>query len=1015
MVLLSVLICEPAWGGEDRELWKLAWEDDFNRAEVGDEWFQWMGESKIVDGRLYLWGGCATLLTERRFQPDVMLEFIAEADRDKPACDLSAAVAADKCYGWWHILAFGGRSNQVNQIYGGGASIVDKSPSLLIEYGKKYKMTAVKEGTRLTYYVDGVKIIENDDPDPLGGPGFDRVGLITWTGMYVDDFKVYERITPAANGPTMIHSLPDVGYGWDNRKLSYTKEATEAIQRGVAAYNQRNYEEAFQRFANISPPSLASVAGLAYVIGDVGYQEDPGDQQKIADLAAEVAGRSPDDQGAQIFARAAKWFSGITLAGRDRRSATRLHWIGPANNPFYYKASLYRTRYKYASILEFGGQNTHHMKTAMEEFNELKTIWPEHRGLRELTGEKILWGRELIRDESEGPLWARYIQESLARTQAILNWWFTKRQAPDGQLGGGWGDDVEILRSWVPIACITTANETIIAGIERMARTVAEDILKNGYMAGTDGDVEHAAEPGADTLPTMMLLRYGDPQYVEYNLRSAKTLHDVAMGVDRRGFLHFKSVDFGSDGVNTHPRSSSDTFYHARPMKHFLWLAWYGIPEARDVFVRWCDGWRDVTMRKMGTKPVGYVPASVFYPSGDINHPSGRGWHDQLSHYYYYSSHSINKLQKCFLAAYYLSGERKFLDPIQTLLDISSIATIPRKDDSLPADHKDNVTAFMVSQATPLIRSIYRWVSADGVYDQYGLVGSMQYMVDKDLKQYGQSFKKLAGELRHDWAKRTSEVLQTDRAVLYGAVDVLGAYTGAVDYFIDGSIPTMAVTWDTPDINFAAVVESASRERLRIRVYNFNETATPMGIRPWRLVPGIYVLNSGEVIPSEPSGPERYRWGRSVELEHRHRGSPIGIEVPSRKEWIIDLRLRKAIERPALAGDLAIGRRDLRLEGGCLIVTVHNIGGARVGPFDAAVQVEKAGRWSELTRTRLEGLPAISNFEPVRVDVVFPVAADKQAGNLRVVLDPDDRVEEICELNNSVTIVKDGDSSHRSE
>ena len=36
----------------DDSLWKLAYEDEFNRAEVGDQWIYRTGTARIVDGRL---------------------------------------------------------------------------------------------------------------------------------------------------------------------------------------------------------------------------------------------------------------------------------------------------------------------------------------------------------------------------------------------------------------------------------------------------------------------------------------------------------------------------------------------------------------------------------------------------------------------------------------------------------------------------------------------------------------------------------------------------------------------------------------------------------------------------------------------------------------------------------------------------------------------------------------------------------------------------------------------------
>jgi ATP-dependent helicase HrpA len=45
---------------------------------------------------------------------------------------------------------------------------------------------------------------------------------------------------------------------------------------------------------------------------------------------------------------------------------------------------------------------------------------------------------------------------------------------------------------------------------------------------------------------------------------------------------------------------------------------------------------------------------------------------------------------------------------------------------------------------------------------------------------------------------------------------VFGAYTGAVCSFRDSKTPTISVTYDTPDLNFAAVVTETTTERLRV-------------------------------------------------------------------------------------------------------------------------------------------------------------------------------------------------------
>jgi hypothetical protein len=991
-----VLVSVTAANAAEESQWKLVFEDRFQRAEVGPDWVK-SDNVSIASGRLFVKGRTDAVIN-RGFAPDVKVEFTAEADPKEPPCDLAVTLAGT------YLLAFGGGNNQFNQIWGGGAHARDNKPPFLIEHGKKYKLVALKEGPRLAYYCNDIRLLEATVEDPVGGPGFDRVALTTWKGMYVDYVKVYERATPAPGGPMLLKAMPALGFAWQDRRLTYTGSAKlpADVAEAIRLYNDRKYAEATTALSRVSPPTLEGVAALAYVIGDVGYEEKHADQKRLAALADEVAKSAPGNDKARDFAVASAWFSHFTFTIRDHRATRRLINMGTKDNPFYYKARLFETRFNYAHSIE--GANREGMKAAIDEFAELKKIWPEQRALREWTGEKIPWGEQLTRPESDGPAWARHLQESLARQIAVLNWWFTERQAPDGQLGGGWGDDVEILRGWVPIACITNASEPVIAGIERLAQGVWDNVLKDGYDTGM-GDVEHSAEPSCDSLPTMIVLRYGDPKWVEYNLRSAKTIRERFMGINERGFLQFMSRDFGTDGVGRGIGSAGDSGYHARATKHFIYLGWYGVPEGRDAFVQWCETWREATMRQIDSKPVGFPPATLWYPSGGIASPDGKSWYDEDRNAYGFPGLPL-MVHESFMTAYMFTGDRKFLDPIQTMMDRSTVGPLHKGDPKLPPDNIENLLAQWAHMSAADMLSAYRLLTGERVYDEYILrfaTPTQKYVIDYDLDKYVQTFARTASSLRDDWTQLTSEVLQTDRAGLVGSAEVFGAYTGAVCSFRDSKTPTISVTYDTPDLNFASVVTEASRGRLRVMLYNFNKEPMRVGLRPWRLVPGVYVQNTGQPVPGERDFQKRYTWTGSTEIEHRYRGTPIWVEVPSHKEWVVDLRMRKAIDRLAELPDLAIAPRDVAAKDGKVTVRVHNIGGAAAGAFDVVAEDGSGQQWTELARAKVEGMTAIKSFEPSVREVALNLPPDKLAG-ARIRLDPDNKVEELYELNNTATL-----------
>jgi len=242
---------------------------------------------------------------------------------------------------------------------------------------------------------------------------------------------------------------------------------------------------------------------------------------------------------------------------------------------------------------------------------------------------------------------------------------------------------------------------------------------------------------------------------------------------------------------------------------------------------------------------------------------------------------------------------------------------------------------------------------------------------------------------------------------VYGPrMDVFGAYTGAMRELTDSGPLTFAATWTTPGLEFAAVVTDATPERLRAYTYVFDRKDWLVGVRPWILRPGRYELSVGEVLPApRPGGFERFRWLSARDVLHVRRGEPVTIELPSRRTLVLDLRLREGLPRRELLPDLAVAPRDVRRDGGSAVVAVHNIGGSAAGPFAVVAQARlEGGDWEEVSRTGVEGLPGIRDFVPVLREVRVPLESAPAGAEIRVVLDPPDEVEEICEENNAAPV-----------
>ncbi len=999
--------------GENRhagDIWTLSFQDDFERKELGGNWTS--NDAVISKGRMLVGSdqpACAKIT--KSFPTDVKIEFDAEAFEAKPPCDLSVTLAAERlsAMDWNYLLAFGGENNTVNKIIGGRKlkAVRDKNPERLIEPKRKYHIVAAKEGKRLSLVLDGELLLEAYDDQIMGGPGFDAVGLVTWNGMYVDNVRVYERVEPHPDTPHYILNLKGLCLSTDqDGKLKTPRKASPRVAKAVQAYNNGDLKEAKRIFQTLSGEHKA--AGLAYVYGNLYYEEEPNDFVYLDGLFSKLRKENPKDQHITEYAWAASLFSRVRIFPRDPKACSLLMALGPRDNPFYDKAKLYRARFLRASGQEGGDRRK--IETATTMFRELKNKAPRHTVLRELTGEQIPWGKELINNDPDTPRWAALLHEMYVRQLKILKWWFEVRQREDGQLGGGWGDDVEILRSWGPFATISNAEPLITDGIEKLCQGVWDNVLVEGYDAGY-GDVEHSAEPSADTIPTMLAIKYGNPIWFERNLASCRRIRDFYTGIDAKGYVRFKSAFFGGDRAGTHIREGGDNYYSTRPMKHFLWASWYGNIAARDFYLNWVQGWLDATMAQKYNKIAGIIPANIWYPSGDIAPPNGAPWNDPYYNYMGCCNLSNYWMQDTFISAYKLSGNNKFLQPFHTFMAWQQ-SEMPKGSKKFP-DLDEDPLGWAISQAKGGLNSNtlaqYRWLTGDNTYDKLiieRLWPAQQFQLTGDYESFLKIIENALQRLRVNFNLQTREVTQTDRAGLAGSSLSFGAYTGGVREWKDAGMPTMAVTWDLPHADFSALVVGATPKELCVWLYNHRPENMKVGMRLWQLQPGQYEVRYGSI--QRKTSKKLHDSKSTIEkFILKERAGRYELDVPSRRETVIKFQLVKTLKRREPLPDPAVCINDITILNAnekytTLKLTVHNMGSAPARELPVIVMSGSQGKKRILARTLIDFLPESRDLQPSTVSIMLNKIT--LSSGLRAVIDPDQRIEEICESNNEASI-----------
>ncbi len=423
------------------------------------------------------------------------------------------------------------------------------------------------------------------------------------------------------------------------------------------------------------------------------------------------------------------------------------------------------------------------------------------------------------------PAWAVEQRLLARRMEALTSWWVEKRQQPNGELGGGWGDDVEILRYWGPQA-LGFGSKTAALGVRRLADGLWNSgSLLHGYDRGIS-DVEHSSEPTTDTGPLLAALYPSDADAVG-RLRETSACAEYWIGPQADGRYRFHSSWFNCRERDRSPERAVDVFMNVRAMGPALWYA-YLSRDARLIALlgRWAESWIEAMRRTEHGKPAGIFPSAVRSADGGYLVKSDR-WDkpDAEWDYFQWSGGSQEALTSLLLAMHELTGEQKWLKAAgESFQILAGCSAHPHLCDAM----KRAPEAF------------YEWrrKSGDPRYDAFH-----GYDPKPDdtavLARLARQARETTERLAYNFDMFTSEVMYTDR-VYYALPSAYRQYLFGGEAPRGERPPTFHVTWPPGDADYARAVLEASQERLRLRLYNFENRAGSVPVRVWRLTPGDY-------------------------------------------------------------------------------------------------------------------------------------------------------------------------------
>jgi hypothetical protein len=180
------------------------WTDNFERDEIGGDYYKTGGGHTVTGGALSTKGSYNQPLWLRKKLPrDVQIDVTAWSK--STSGDIKVEIFGDgKSFdpdrgGYQssgYVLIFGGWNNSKSIIAKGdehGKQLVEKQPPVRVEVGRKYKFRIVRDGKKLTWYVDDMEkpFLEYDDDRPFEGPGHEYFAFNNWeSDSWFDDLVV---------------------------------------------------------------------------------------------------------------------------------------------------------------------------------------------------------------------------------------------------------------------------------------------------------------------------------------------------------------------------------------------------------------------------------------------------------------------------------------------------------------------------------------------------------------------------------------------------------------------------------------------------------------------------------------------------------------------------------------------------------------------------------------------------------------------------------------------------------
>ena len=580
------------------------------------------------------------------------------------------------------------------------------------------------------------------------------------------------------------------------------------------------------------------------------------------------------------------------------------------------------------------------------------------------------------------PEWAYLQIKDVDYFQRIADFYIDKRQAWDGEFGGGLGDDSDFTNLFPSLALMGTEPEKLKTSLSRELEAMYENKMWTNGLATGQFDELHSYEDGLNVLGQSLLMDFGNPKDLERAMLTARRLEWLT-SINAAGHRHVRSAYFSGAKMATggvwgwtKARSYMD-FHPALDLVLFN-----GAPETRKMVLETVDGM--LAHRKQEADGRWVTRTDINFKT-DEDLPGGDATPDFM-----------------FWAAYRWTGDKKYLLPFMDA-GPSSLAHI--SSDALDMLNLRDTWGKQLVAAAATIDST-TGVAPTAAQSITGSAETFAWQISGDTKYLDRLYSaQLQAESNREWIN-TEGSLWIDRVTdsagpMFVNTELQRARFGGVALIRNHIYPGNAVSWRfvapaTPS-SLGILVPLATPDHLKIVVYNLDAVPVTTRMTGWEINPGKWEITQGTRGNAETDPVENI----STRTAGFERSTSLDFTFAPHTTTVLELKLiEKGVpywSRP----DLGIDSEDVKVEGSRMTVTVHSLGSVDA-PASKVVVRDRVGK--TLATARVPALSAPLDLTPKTAAVTLAVPAGSDLKGATVTVECGGGIPEITLMNNTVTL-----------